>query len=386
MLTRRAFLGRACVASAHAAILGAGVGCVAPDRRGAARAPEAPLPEPVVAPPGAPMIEHAEVSSGPLLLPSPDCSPGRVMRCVAGVRPYREGGVRIEVQRVGDHWIAHHYGHGGAGITLAPGTAAEVVRRLASLGAPLREAAVLGAGVAGLMTAHTLLDAGCRVTIYTDRLPRDTTSWVAGGQWAPAGVGAGTPGFARHCAEALRWYERRLGEEFGVFRRPNYVVGPGGGGFSRLPRGLLPAARTVDPLPFAGATRRGLVYETLLVEPPRMLTRLSEEVFERCESVERRRFVDADEFLDLPERTVVNCLGLGARDVAGDASVVPIRGQLALLEAQDLPYLLSHRGYMFPRSDAVVLGGTYERGVESLAIDAPTCDRIRRRTESFFMS
>lgn len=373
MLTRRVFLARACAAGAQASLLGVTAGCAV--STGRARHPDAPAPV-FVEPPAASVIDT--------LLPGPDCSPGRVLRHVAGVRPYREGGIRVELERAGDRWIAHNYGHGGAGITLAPGTAAAVVDLLSAAGATPRDAAVLGAGVAGLTTAHALLEAGWRVTIYTDRLPTETTSWVAGGQWAPAGVGSGTPGFARLCAVALRWYEARIGEEFGVFRRPNYVVGAGGGGFERLPPGLLPPARLVDPLPFAGPPRRGAVYDTLLVEPPRMLPRLSEEVFTRCDSVERRRFASREEFCALPERVVVNCLGLGARDVVGDSAVVPVRGQLVLLEPQDLPYLLSHRGYMFPRSDAVVLGGTYERGEESLEPDAPTCERIRQRAEAFF--
>lgn len=53
----------------------------------------------------------------------PDIGPDDVLRSYAGVRPYREGGIRIEREALRDKVIVHHYGHGGAGITLSWGTA-----------------------------------------------------------------------------------------------------------------------------------------------------------------------------------------------------------------------------------------------------------------------
>ena len=40
----------------------------------------------------------------------------------AQIRPYREGGLRIEKEFIKGKCIVHNYGHGGAGISLAPGT------------------------------------------------------------------------------------------------------------------------------------------------------------------------------------------------------------------------------------------------------------------------
>ena len=33
--------------------------------------------------------------------------------------------------------------------------------------------------------------------------------------------------------------------------------------------------------------------------------------------------------LRLPQKTIINCTGFGARDLFGDKSVIPVRGQLA---------------------------------------------------------
>jgi D-amino-acid oxidase len=41
----------------------------------------------------------------------------------AGLRPYREGGVRLEAEEVGNKKVIHNYGHGGSGITLSWGSA-----------------------------------------------------------------------------------------------------------------------------------------------------------------------------------------------------------------------------------------------------------------------
>ena len=68
-----------------------------------------------------------------------------------------------------------------------------------------------------------------------------------------------------------------------------------------------------------------------------------------------------------------------------DAAVVPIRGQLVHLRPQALPYLLDHPdGYVVPRSDALILGGSFEEGVSEAATDPATCARILDANRRFF--
>ena len=64
----------------------------------------------------------------------------------------------------------------------------------------------------------------------------------------------------------------------------------------------------------------------------------------------------------MPERLVFNCTGLGSRELFGDQELQPIRGQLAILEPQpEVRYALTGGpGYMFPRADGIMLGGTFE--------------------------
>ncbi|MFE1267975.1 FAD-dependent oxidoreductase [Streptomyces sp. NPDC058758] len=60
----------------------------------------------------------------------PEIAGARVLGHRVGLRPAREGGVRVEAERLpGGGLLVHHYGHGGAGVTVAWGCA----RRAAEL-------------------------------------------------------------------------------------------------------------------------------------------------------------------------------------------------------------------------------------------------------------
>jgi len=39
-----------------------------------------------------------------------------------GVRPMRHGSPKLSVEKIGDQIVAHDYGHGGSGWTLATGS------------------------------------------------------------------------------------------------------------------------------------------------------------------------------------------------------------------------------------------------------------------------
>jgi len=60
-------------------------------------------------------------------LPTPDFTYDPATDLRAGRRPYRSGTYRLEAKPLGDKLLIHNYGHGGAGVTLSWGCAAEVV-------------------------------------------------------------------------------------------------------------------------------------------------------------------------------------------------------------------------------------------------------------------
>ena len=82
---------------------------------------------------------------------------------------------------------------------------------------------------------------------------------------------------------------------------------------------------------------------------------------------------------------VVNCTGLGAKDIFGDDELVPLRGQLTSITPQpDVNYGTlggAHAStdfpiHMMPRSDGLILGGTSEQGEWSLDVNEEARQRI----------
>src|SRR6187549_2623883 len=118
-------------------------------------------------------------------LPPVDVSADRIIRTLAGLRPYRASGFVVRAEALGNKRLVHNYGHGGAGITLSWGSS----RLATQLGLHGHQGpvAVLGAGVMGLTTARLVQEAGFPETIYAKALTPDTTSNIAGGQIAPFG-------------------------------------------------------------------------------------------------------------------------------------------------------------------------------------------------------
>src|SRR5262249_62101305 len=88
------------------------------------------------------------------------------------------------------------------------------------------------------------------------------------------------------------------------------------------------------------------------------------------------------------EPIIINCTGLGSRDLFGDRELVPLKGQLTALVPQpevnyhtvdgrqQQPTTPGSLGlHMMPRSDGIILGGTSQRDVWTLEPD----DNERRR-------
>ncbi|MBV9626580.1 MAG: FAD-binding oxidoreductase [Xanthobacteraceae bacterium] len=139
-------------------------------------------------------------------------------------------------------------------------------------------------------------------------------------------------------------------------------------------------------MPFEGHTKPGFEYQTLLIEPPIFLARLEADLLARQAKFVDKKFASKSDVLgSLTQNIIVNCTGFGAMKLWSDPKVVPIKGQLAMLPAQpNLQYLYGQDGYMFPRADHVVIGGTFEVGVSSETPNKSVCKSLVSHIASLF--
>ncbi|MGW0781011.1 FAD-dependent oxidoreductase [Streptomyces sp. NPDC002913] len=216
---------------------------------------------------------------------------------------------------------------------------------------------VVGGGVSGLTTALVLAERGLRVRVWSRDAARDTTSAVAGALWWPyriepeAQVGAWS-------LETLRVYEEMAAAPGRTGVR--MVTGVHGG--ERL-AALGPWARSLEG---ACEVAEGLRVTLPLIDMPVHLRALEDRLTEAGGMVERRTVRDfAEAAAEAP--VVVDCAGLGARELVPDPGVRPVRGQLVVVENPGVDEWFvqadpasSETTYFFPQPGGLVLGGTAE--------------------------
>lgn len=334
----------------------------------------------------------------------------RVIRTTVGLRPHRPSGFVLRAERLGGTTVIHNYGHGGAGMSISWGTgqmAAEMALEHDS-----RAAAVIGCGVVGLTCARQLQRRGFRVTIYAMTVPPNTTSNMSLAGFTPtSGLVDGdlrTPAWDAQFREAVEISYRQLqllvGRGYGVSWIRSFALSnnePRPRQTDREPERppLLPAhLRTgttrlgpgEHPFPTRYATRR----TQMRIEPSIYLEALVRDVIDFGGRIVIRKFTEPSELVALEESLVINCTGLGARDLFGDTELVPVKGQLTVLVPQpEVDYGTfggpgPSRGglgiHMQPRSDGIVLGGTAERGEWSLEPDQEALQRIVTSHQALF--
>jgi D-amino-acid oxidase len=322
-------------------------------------------------------------------LPPVRAEPGRVIRTTVGLRPFRPDGFVIRAERLGEKVVVHDYGHGGSGMSLCWGTAHMAIESaIYVLG---QEAAVIGCGVIGLTTAILLQRCGVRVTIYSADEPPNTTSNVSGAFWAPFGLVDEerlTPEISERIVRASRLalteFDRMVGDaRYGVRRMPVYYIGDSASPTLGLEEALLPDLFTGEHFG-PGEHPWGDLHVTavpgLAIDPGPFMTALHEDFVRGGGRVVRRTFASRDEIATMAEPVIFNCSGLGSRVLAADEALIPLKGQLTLLEAQpEVSYMIAferERVYMVPRGDSIVLGTSKVRGEWSLDVDARETERV----------
>ena len=340
--------------------------------------------------------DRAAIASRPLLRLAPvRVSYDRIIRATVGLRPHRPPGFVLRAEKLDAKTLIHNYGHGGSGMSLSWGTG-QMAAELA-LEQSARRAAVLGCGVVGLTTARQLQRRGFQVTMYAAAVPPDTTSNMSLAGFTPtSGLVSNdrrTPEwdaqFRRAVEIAYRQLQLMTGPKYGISWINNYALSdtePMGGGTNTLLPDSVRTGQVVygpgqHPFPFKYAIER----PDMRIEPSIYLDALVSDVIANGGRIVIRRFSTPADIMTVEEPVIVNCTGLGARDIFKDAELMPLKGQLIVLIPQDEVTYSTNGGvresppgvfvHMMPRRDGIVLGGTSEREVWTTEIN----DAERRR-------
>jgi glycine/D-amino acid oxidase-like deaminating enzyme len=323
----------------------------------------------------------------------------RIIRTTVGLRPHRDSGFLLRADRLDDKTVIHHFGHGGAGMSLSWGTAA-LAADLALAHAE-RRAAVIGCGIIGLTSARQLQRRGFDVTIYTMAVPPDTTSNQSLASFTP------TAGLVSPERRTPEWDEQFRRAVKIAYLEHQLLAGPGYGvswineyrlsddvpaAPPRLrwnPLGdILPADVDVGSVllgpgehPFG--TRYAIQHPTLRFEPSIYLDALMHDVLGFGGRIVIRAFDTSRDLMSLAEPLIVNSTGLGARALFGDQELVPVKGQLTVLVPQ--PEVSYTVGGMLPRSDGIILnGGMQQRDAWSLEPDQAHQEEVVRGFKAIF--
>ena len=233
-------------------------------------------------------------------------------------------------------------------------------------------AVVVGAGVVGLTAAVCLREAGVAADVVAREEPQDTTSAVAAALWYPyrALPAQRVTAWSAASYEALSALAAVAGS--GVRMRAGTEL-------------LAPDAPDPwwrDAVPGLERTREGLRFVAPAVDMSVHLPWLVGRLRALGGAIERRHVAALDE---LEADAVVNCAGLGARELAGDASLTAVRGQVVRVTAPGVQEWLLDQSdperlvYVVPRERDVVLGGTAQEGAEDRTADPATTAAIRAR-------
>lgn len=236
---------------------------------------------------------------------------------------------------------------------------------------------VIGAGVTGLSTAVCLAEAGVIVTVAAAEPPQQTTSVAAGALWGPHMVGADDR-IARWSGVTLDRLAELSAPELGanalagIVRSATGITATAGPDPDPPSEFAASSLTPCEPAEIPAGYDAGWRMTAPLIAMPEYLDYLQQRLGRAGGTttfpVKFAAIDDARAFAP-SARVIVNCTGCGARELTGDTSVVPVRGQAVVVANPGLAEFFVGTGaarwqltYVFPHDDVVLLGGTEQVG------------------------
>jgi len=241
-----------------------------------------------------------------------------------------------------------------------------------------RTVAIVGAGVSGLTSGVVLAERGFRTAVFAEKIGQRTTSGAAAAVWFPYD--------ARPAEKVIPWALETYQTLVNLSRDPYAGVSVIElGQFSRageiqIPDWAIPLGASAVATARWPVFKSGYVLSVPLMDTTIYLDYLANRFSKAGGSMAKNILFDKLEDVDSTFDLVINCAGIGARELVGDADLEPHRGQVAIIPkienlscaivCDDAPLM-----YVIPRVNDCVFGGTNEIS-DDLDVDPSSTVRI----------
>ena len=248
--------------------------------------------------------------------------------------------------------------------------------------------AIIGAGISGLSCAYFLSEKNYKITVFAKAFSPNITSNKAAAFWFPYHIRNNKRGI-NWSKESYSFYKKLTADastgismkhlikvlrEDVIEEEPVWIDFMPPGACNIIPKEQLQPgiAKAYDVLVPLIETQIFLPYLQTLLQQQNVV-------------FQHKIINDFNELSSFD--IIINCTGLGSRSLCNDMSVIPVRGQVGLIETNtSMPVYLDNEMplYLVPRKDAMIVGGTYEENIFEETTDAETIEQLLNNAYSVF--
>ena len=226
----------------------------------------------------------------------------------------------------------------------------------------MQKIAVVGSGIIGLSTTLKLNQNGYNVELFSKDNPIETNSSYAGAIWD----GTFKEGVYREWSEVslLQYIHDAKSKDSGVTLKELLHVYR-----TEVPepwyKNIVPMFQVISEKDKPYGTKEAHYYSVPHIDPKKYLEFLFEKV-SKANTIVYRELENLDELIEDFD-IVINCSGLGARELVKDPTMYPVFGQLLLSDSINIEHSYMDDEdftYYFSHEDHVVFGGVALKGKE----------------------
>ncbi len=231
----------------------------------------------------------------------------------------------------------------------------------------MKRVAIIGAGISGMSSALKLTESGFTVTVFAKAFSPNITSNRAAAFWLPYHIRNDKRGI-EWCRKSYEYYKQLSADPASGISMKQLikVVADDVTEVDRTWKEFMPldCYKAIPKENLPKGYIEGDEATVPLIETQIFLPYLQNKLQQHSIEFIQKNITGFTELEDYD--LIINCSGLGAKQLCNDEALIPYRGQVALLEPKnDLPIFLDNEKpqYIVPRKDAIIIGGTYEENI-----------------------